>query len=88
LTRLHIQPSACGGYLVAQIGAYPQVIPIREAIALRDLYRAEAGKQAEAGNAALEEHERQMALVLANALREAADFSRATKIALLEAGAD
>lgn len=86
LQSLNIRPSACGGYIVALIGAYPQVIPFREAIALRDLYRAKAGEMAKAEQPILEEHERQMAHVLSNALREAADFNRASKLMLLEAG--
>lgn len=88
MTPLNIRPSACGAYVVALIGAYPQVIPFREAIALRDLYRAKAGEMAKAGELILEEHERQMAHVLANALREAADFNRASKAMLLDAGVD
>lgn len=88
MEQLNIRPSACGGYLVALIGAYPQVIPFREAIGLRDLYRAKAGEMAKAGHSILEEHERQMAHVLSNALREAADFNRASKALLLDAGSD
>jgi hypothetical protein len=88
LQSLNIRPSACGAYIVALIGAYPQVIPFREAIALRDLYRAKAGEMAKAEQPILEEHERQMAHVLSNALREGADFNRASKVLLLEAGAD
>jgi hypothetical protein len=86
LTPLNIKPSGCGGYIVCLVGAYPQVIPMREAIALRDIYRAEAKKQAAAGNAVLEEHERQMGLVLSNAINEAAGFNKSTKLMILEAG--
>ena len=84
---LNIRPSACGAYIVAQIGAYPQVIPFRDAIALRDLYRAKAAEQAQAGSAVLAEHERQMAHILSNALREAADFNRTSKVLLMESEA-
>jgi hypothetical protein len=86
MTPLNIKPSGCGGYIVCLVGAYPQVIPMREAIALRDLYRLEASRQATAGNAILEEHERQMAHVLSNAIVEAASFNKATKVMILEAG--
>lgn len=80
-----IRPSACGLYIVATIGAYPQVIPLREAIALRDIYRKEEAAQRAAGNQILEEHERQMAHLLGLAINEAADFSRAAKAIVLAA---
>lgn len=86
MTPLNIKPSGCGRYVVALIGPYPQVIPFADAIALRDLYRAKAAEQAKAGNAILAEHERQMAHVLANALREGSEFCRESHLQLVEAG--
>lgn len=82
---MNIRPSQCGAFIVCQIGAYPQVIPLREALALRDLYRAKATEQEAAGNAILAEHERSMAVVLSNAINEAAGFSKAAKMIVLEA---
>ena len=75
----------CGLYIVATIGPYPQVIPLREAVALRDLYRKEEAGQRAAGNEVLAEHERQMAHALGLAINEAADFSRAAKAIVLAA---
>jgi hypothetical protein len=86
MTPLNIKPSGCGAYIVCLVGAYPQVIPMREAIALRDLYRLEERRQGAAGNTILEEHERQMAHVLSGAIVEAASFSETTRRLVLEAG--